>query len=104
MVKYCWLLFENFVRGTSLKDELTVDEIEATIHILSKCTCCKKYFSKKTKKIVFRCGCMHYIRTLFEVLNENSQTVERKIEMYKKTPLKDSYKNIRSWSAFEKTI
>jgi len=100
MVKYCWLLFESFVEGTTVRNEMTPDEVEATIHILSKCTCCKNCFSKKIKKIVFKCGCIHYIRTLFEFIGEGTMNIHE----YKSRPLKPFYKSIRSWEEFEKCI
>lgn len=100
MVKYCWVLFESFVRGSTLRNEMTPDEVEATIHILSKCTCCKNSFSKKTNRIVFKCGCMHYMRTLFELRGEDHCNIYK----YKSQPLKTSYENIRTWEEFEKCI
>jgi hypothetical protein len=96
MAEYCLYIFEAFVKGEPINTELTYDEVVSSINILSKCTCCKNHFSKSTKKIVFRCPCIHYIKTLFEVLGEDHNN----LYIYKNM---DCDYNMRSWNEFKKS-
>jgi hypothetical protein len=106
MFKLSTKMFEYYNIGTSLKLVLDESEVLSTIHILSKCDCCKRHrnisgiCSRITKfSRICRCSCRHYIRTLLEFLNENQDLVEilRAQDLILPAP-------IRSWDEFEKNI